>query len=83
MDVEAYHSEAFSKAYSYLDTASLGVNLLVESYFVDIPVETYKTITGLKGISIIGFDIIYGTNTLGLIKKVGFPADKILFARVV
>jgi transposase InsO family protein len=37
----------------------------------------------LKGISVIGFDLIYGTKTLGLIKKVGFPADKILFARVV
>lgn len=83
MDLEAFQLEAFSKAYSYLEGASLGVNLLVETYFADIPVETYKTITGLKGISAIGFDLIRGTQTLGLIKEIGFPADKILFAGVV
>jgi 5-methyltetrahydropteroyltriglutamate--homocysteine methyltransferase len=83
MDLEAHQLEAFSKAYSYLDAASLGVNLLVETYFADIPVETYKTITGLKGISAIGFDFIRGSKTLGLIKEAGFPADKVLFAGVV
>jgi 5-methyltetrahydropteroyltriglutamate--homocysteine methyltransferase len=83
MDLEAYQLEAFSKVYFYLDATSLGVNLLVEIYFADIPVQTYKTITGLKGISAIGFDLIRGTKTLGLIKEVGFPTDKILFAGVV
>lgn len=83
MDLEAHQLEAFSKAYSYLDAASLGVNLLVETYFADIPVETYKAITGLKGISAIGFDFIRGSKTLGLIKEAGFPADKVLFAGVV
>jgi len=71
MDLEAYQLEVFSKVYFYLDATSLGVNLLVEIYFADIPVETYKTITGLKGISAIGFDLIRGTKTLGLIKEVG------------
>jgi 5-methyltetrahydropteroyltriglutamate--homocysteine methyltransferase len=83
MDLEAYQLEAFLKAYSYLDVALLSVTLLVETYFVDIPVETYKTITGLKGISAIGFDFIRGSKTLGLIKEAGFPADKVLFAGVV
>lgn len=83
MDLEAHQLEAFSKAYSYLEAASLGVNLLVETYFADIPAETYKTLTGLKGISAIGFDFIRGTQSLSLIKEIGFPADKILFAGVV
>jgi len=83
MDLEVRQLEAFSKAYSYLEASSLGVNLLVETYFADIPVETYKAITGLKGISAIGFDLIRGTKTLELIKEIGFPADKILFAGVV
>nr|UBR19730.1 cobalamin-independent methionine synthase 3 [Pinus pinaster] len=83
MDLEAHQLEAFPKAYSYLEASSLGVNLLVETYFADIPVETYKAITGLKGISAIGFDLIRGTKTLELIKEIGFPADKILFAGVV
>nr|UBR19731.1 cobalamin-independent methionine synthase 4 [Pinus pinaster] len=83
MDLEVHQLEAFSKAYSYLEASSLGVNLLVETYFADIPVETYKTITGLKGISAIGFDLIRGTKNLELIKEIGFPADKILFAGVV
>jgi 5-methyltetrahydropteroyltriglutamate--homocysteine methyltransferase len=83
MDLEAYQLEAFLKVYFYLDATSFDVNLLVEIFFVDIPVETYKTITRLKGISAIGFDLILGTKTLDLIKEVGFSTDKILFAGVV
>lgn len=83
MDLEAHQLEAFTKAYSYLEGATSGVKLLVETYFADLPVETYKTITALKGISAIGFDLIRGTKTLSLIKEVGFPADKLLFAGVV
>uniref|UniRef100_A0A0C9RGG8 5-methyltetrahydropteroyltriglutamate--homocysteine S-methyltransferase n=1 Tax=Wollemia nobilis TaxID=56998 RepID=A0A0C9RGG8_9CONI len=82
MDLEAHQLEAFTKAYSYLEKAT-DVKLLVETYFADIPAETYKTIIGLKGISAIGFDLIRGSQTLTLIKEVGFPADKTLFAGVV
>ncbi|KAH9323056.1 hypothetical protein KI387_017695 [Taxus chinensis] len=82
MDLESHQLEAFSKAYSYLEE-STDVKLLVETYFADIPAETYKTIIGLKGISAIGFDLVRGTQTLSLIKEVGFPADKVLYAGVV
>lgn len=82
LDLEAHQLEAFSKAYSYLEEAT-DVKLLVETYFADIPVETYKTIIGLKGISAIGFDLVRGSQTLALIKEVGFPADKVLYAGVV
>eukprot|EP01018_Ginkgo_biloba_P035189 Gb_23743 [translate_table: standard] len=83
MDLEAHHLEAFSKAYSSLEGKLSGVKLLVETYFADIPVETYKTIIGLKAISAIGFDLVRGTKTLSLVKTVGFPSDKLLFAGVV
>eukprot|EP01018_Ginkgo_biloba_P014148 Gb_31572 [translate_table: standard] len=83
MDLEAHELGAFTKAYSYLEGELSGVNLLVETYFADIPVETYNTLIGLKSISALGFDLVRGTNTLNLIKEVGFPSDKVLFAGVV
>ena len=42
MDLEAHHLDAFSKAYSFLEEVLVGTNLLVETYFVDIPVEKYR-----------------------------------------
>lgn len=42
-----------------------------------------RTIVGLKGISAIGFDLVRGSQTLSLIKEVGFPSDKTLYAGVV
>lgn len=42
MDLQPHHLEAFVKAYNYLDGATSGAKLLVETYFADIPVETYK-----------------------------------------
>ena len=42
MDLEAHHLDAFSKAYSFLEEVLVGTKLLVETYFADIPVETYR-----------------------------------------
>ena len=42
MDLDAHKLEDFIKAYSYLERAYFGVNLLIETYFVDITGETYK-----------------------------------------
>lgn len=46
------------------------------------PLCCFRTITGLSGISGIGFDLVRGTQTLDLIKG-GFPSGKFLFAGVV
>ncbi|KAH9299330.1 hypothetical protein KI387_031012 [Taxus chinensis] len=81
LDLEPYHLEAFKKAYSFLE--GHGIKLVVETYFADIPVETYKTITQLKAISALGLDLVRGTKTLSLIKSHGFPSDKYLFAGIV
>jgi 5-methyltetrahydropteroyltriglutamate--homocysteine methyltransferase len=42
MGLEGHHLDAFSKAYSFLEDVPVGIKLLVETYFADIPVETYR-----------------------------------------
>ena len=42
MDLEAHHLDAFSKAYSFLEEVLVGTKLLIETYFADIPIETYR-----------------------------------------
>jgi 5-methyltetrahydropteroyltriglutamate--homocysteine methyltransferase len=83
MDLQEHELRAFYKAYSYLEEELDDIKLVVETYFADVPVETYKMLIGLKGIFGIGFDLVRGINTLNLIKEVGFPDDKYLFAGVV
>ncbi|XP_010908721.1 5-methyltetrahydropteroyltriglutamate--homocysteine methyltransferase 1 [Elaeis guineensis] len=83
MDLDSHQLQAFADAYSELESSFSGLNVLVETYFADVPAEAYKTITALKGISGFGFDLVRGTNTLDLIRSSGFPAGKFLFAGVV
>ncbi|KAG6480909.1 5-methyltetrahydropteroyltriglutamate--homocysteine methyltransferase 2-like [Zingiber officinale] len=82
-DLESYQIEAFTKAYSELESSLSGLDVLIETYFADVPAETYKTITALKSVSGFGFDLVRGTKTIDLIKTAGFPAGKYLFAGVV
>jgi hypothetical protein len=46
MNLEAHQLEAFLKAYSYLETTSLCVNLPIGTHFDYIHVEIYKTFNG-------------------------------------
>ncbi|XP_047972029.1 5-methyltetrahydropteroyltriglutamate--homocysteine methyltransferase-like [Salvia hispanica] len=82
MDLESHQLEAFTKAYADLQPALSGVDVLVETYFADIPGAAFKTLTSLSGVSGFGFDLVRGTQTLDLIKG-GFPSGKYLFAGVV
>ncbi|KAL1566174.1 5-methyltetrahydropteroyltriglutamate--homocysteine S-methyltransferase [Salvia divinorum] len=82
MDLESHQLEAFTKAYADLQSALSGVEVLVETYFADIPAAAFKTLTSLSGVSGFGFDLVRGTQTLDLIKG-GFPTGKYLFAGVV
>ncbi|KAJ4971342.1 hypothetical protein NE237_004441 [Protea cynaroides] len=82
LDLESHKLEAFTKAYSELESSLSGLCVLVETYFADVPAQAYKTLTSLKGVSAFGFDLVRGTKTLDLIKG-GFPSDKFLFAGVV
>ncbi|XP_072987060.1 5-methyltetrahydropteroyltriglutamate--homocysteine methyltransferase 2 [Typha latifolia] len=82
-DLDSHQLAAFSKAYSELESSFSGLNVLIETYFADLPAEAYKTVTTLNGISGIGFDLVRGTKTLDFIKSAGFPTGKYLFAGVV
>ncbi|KAL6965123.1 5-methyltetrahydropteroyltriglutamate--homocysteine S-methyltransferase [Sarracenia purpurea var. burkii] len=82
MDLESHKLQAFSHAYSELASSLSGSNVLIETYFADVPAEAYKTLTALKGVTGFGFDLVCGTKTLNLIKG-GFPSGKYLFAGVV
>ncbi|CAH2055177.1 unnamed protein product [Thlaspi arvense] len=82
MDLEGHKLQAFSGAYAELESTLSGLNVLVETYFADVPAEAYKTLTSLKGVTAFGFDLIRGTKTIDLIKA-GFPKGKYLFAGVV
>ncbi|XP_055809256.1 5-methyltetrahydropteroyltriglutamate--homocysteine methyltransferase [Solanum dulcamara] len=82
LDLEAHKLEAFTKAYAGLESSLSGLNVLVETYFADVPAEAFKTLTALKGVTAFGFDLVRGTKTLDLIKS-SFPSGKYLFAGVV
>ncbi|XP_047954908.1 5-methyltetrahydropteroyltriglutamate--homocysteine methyltransferase-like [Salvia hispanica] len=82
MDLESHQLEAFTKAYADLQSTLSGIDVLIETYFADIPEPAFKTLTSLSGVSGYGFDLVRGTQTLDLIKG-GFPSGKYLFAGVV
>ncbi len=82
LDLDAHQLQAFNHAYSVLESSLAGLNVLIATYFADVPVDAYKTLTSLKGIAGYGFDLVRGTQTLDLIKG-GFPSGKYLFAGVV
>ncbi|KAI8562742.1 hypothetical protein RHMOL_Rhmol03G0058300 [Rhododendron molle] len=81
-DLESNQLQAFTSAYSALESSLSGLNVIIETYFADVPAAAFKTLTGLKGVSGYGFDLVRGTKTLDLIKG-GFPSGKYLFAGVV
>ncbi|KAL6335854.1 hypothetical protein AAG906_003479 [Vitis piasezkii] len=82
MDLDSHKLQAFTHAYSELEASCSGLNVIVETYFADVPSEAFKTLTSLKGVTGFGFDLVRGTKTLDLIKG-GFPTGKYLFAGVV
>jgi len=81
-DLEPYQLEAFTKAYSDLESACSGLNVIVATYFADIPADAFKVLTSLPGVTGYTFDLVRGEKTLDLIKT-SFPSGKYLFAGVV
>ncbi|XP_039034753.1 5-methyltetrahydropteroyltriglutamate--homocysteine methyltransferase-like [Hibiscus syriacus] len=82
LDLESHQLEAFTAAYADLELTLSGLNVLVETYFADLTPEAYKILTGLKGITAYGLDLVRGTQTIELVKK-DFPKGRHLFAGVV
>ncbi|KAF8007048.1 hypothetical protein BT93_K1143 [Corymbia citriodora subsp. variegata] len=82
LDLDPRKLQAFTNAYLELESCLSGVNVLVQTYFADVPAEAYQVLTSLKGVTGVGFDLVQKTETLDLIKG-GFPTGKYLFAGVV
>ncbi|PIN04183.1 Methionine synthase II (cobalamin-independent) [Handroanthus impetiginosus] len=82
MDLDSQKLHAYTHAYKELEPSVSSLNVLIETYFADLPAEAYNTVTALKGVTAIGFDLVRGSKTLDLIKD-GFPRGKYLFAGVV
>ncbi|XP_073148772.1 5-methyltetrahydropteroyltriglutamate--homocysteine methyltransferase isoform X1 [Henckelia pumila] len=82
LDLDSHQLDAFTKAYAELASSLSGLNVLVETYFADVPAAAFKTLTSLAGVAGFGFDLVRGGKTLDLIKS-EFPSGKILFAGVV
>ncbi|KAL3715558.1 hypothetical protein ACJRO7_007313 [Eucalyptus globulus] len=82
LDLDSHQLQACTEAYSELESCLSGVNVLVQTYFADVPAEAYEVLTSLKGVTGFGFDLVSGIKTLDLIKG-GFPTGKYLFAGVV
>jgi 5-methyltetrahydropteroyltriglutamate--homocysteine methyltransferase len=81
-DLDAHELAAFTSAYAELESAFSGLNVLIETYFADIPAENYKTLTSLSAVTAYGFDLVRGAKTLDLVRS-SFPSGKYLFAGVV
>ena len=71
----------FKKIYENILNNKNGLKVLLQTYFGDIR-DIYTEVTALD-FDAIGLDFVEGINTLSLVKTIGFPADKILFAGVV
>ncbi|KAM0977621.1 hypothetical protein FF1_013733 [Malus domestica] len=82
LDLESDKLQAFTDAYSELESTLSGLNVLIETYFADVPAAAFKILTSLKGVTAYGFDLVRGTKTLDLIKS-EFPKGKYLFAGLV
>ncbi|KAL3715552.1 hypothetical protein ACJRO7_007307 [Eucalyptus globulus] len=82
LDLDSHILQAFTEAYSELESCLSRVNVIVETYFADVTAEAYEVLTSLKGVAGFGFDLVRGTQTLDLIKG-GFPTGKYVFAGVV
>lgn len=81
-DLDSHQLQAFTATYNELESSLSGVDVLIETYFADVPAEAYKTITALNCVRGFGFDLVRGSKTLDLIKG-GFPSGKYLFAGIV
>ena len=80
-DLEESEINLFVSIYEELLKSKKNLKILLQTYFGDVR-DGYKKITSLD-FDGIGLDFLEGKETLKLIKKNGFPKEKLLFAGVV
>lgn len=81
MDMTSDDKELFIQLYKKILSEKNSINVILQTYFGDIR-DCYSEICNLD-FDGIGLDFVEGKQSLSLVKKNGFPADKILFAGVV
>jgi 5-methyltetrahydropteroyltriglutamate--homocysteine methyltransferase len=80
-DLTADDIKIFEEIYNEILDNKNGTKILLQTYFGDIR-DIYNNVTKLA-FDGIGLDFIEGKQTLDLVKKNGFPKEKVLFAGVV
>ena len=80
-DLEESEINLFVSIYEELLKSKKNLKILLQTYFGDVR-DGYEKITSLN-FDGIGLDFLEGKETLKLIKKNGFPKEKLLFAGVV
>lgn len=73
--------DLFEKLYNGILSAKNEVKVLLQTYFGDIR-DCYRNVVSLD-FDGIGLDFVEGKETLELVRKNGFPGEKILFAGIV
>jgi 5-methyltetrahydropteroyltriglutamate--homocysteine methyltransferase len=71
----------FKELYAGILAAKGNVKVVVQTYFGDVR-DCYETLQALP-FDGIGLDFVEGTQTLALVKQLGFADDKVLFAGVI
>ncbi|MBS7578045.1 MULTISPECIES: 5-methyltetrahydropteroyltriglutamate--homocysteine S-methyltransferase [unclassified Enterococcus] len=80
-DLKAADIQLFTEIYQPILNSKKTTKLLLQTYFGDIR-DIYETVISLD-FDGIGLDFIEGRQSIDLVKKYGFPAEKQLFAGVV
>lgn len=81
MDMTSDDKELFIQLYKKILSGKNSIKVILQTYFGDVR-DCYSEICNLD-FDGIGLDFVEGKQSLALIKKNGFPTDKILFAGVV
>ena len=80
-DLDDSDKELFNYLYEIILNSNSGVKVVLQTYFGDVR-DIYEELIKLPFAGI-GIDFVEGKESLNLIKKYGFPTDKILFAGLV
>ena len=80
-DLDSKDKELFNYLYDIILNSNSGVKVVLQTYFGDVR-DIYEELIKLPFAGI-GIDFVEGKESLNLIKKYGFPTDKILFAGLV
>ncbi|MBU5469776.1 5-methyltetrahydropteroyltriglutamate--homocysteine S-methyltransferase [Falcatimonas sp. MSJ-15] len=80
-DMTSQDIELLKEVYEEVCKDTKNVKILIQTYFGDIR-DAYETVVNLP-VYAVGLDFVEGKQTDALVKKYGFPKDKVLFAGLI